>query len=224
MQDRNPGNRGRLSQLLDSIDTPPDDLRLDKNAAWEKLAARRNEQRRKKTWLLWPAAAILLISAATAVFIYTQQKPGETRDQRRVEISRQLNPAREIPTGETIRLAPKTIQYPRVAASPVLTRRAVKAARPALEQMPALRPDTIAYFPPAIPETTSLAVTSPLPKKKLKQVHINELEPATGTQQELLTRKEKKRFFLYMNSGSATRVETMAGGRDPQIKIKINNN
>jgi len=27
-----------------------------------------------------------------------------------------------------------------------------------------------------------------------------------------------------MNTGSATSVETMAGGSDPQIKIKFNNN
>ncbi|KIC92855.1 hypothetical protein [Flavihumibacter solisilvae] len=223
MQDRNPGNQSRLSQLLDSIETPPDEFRLDKNAAWKKLSARCSESpKRKRAGLLWPAAAILLISVGA--FLFYRQDPGKTPDQARVETERQTKPETEMSSVETRNIPAKKIQHSMPVKQPVMTRRAVKVAAPALEPLPAIIPDTAAYFSSVAPETTSVAVISPLPKKKLKQVHINELEPASGTQQEILTRKEKKRFFLYMNTGSATSVETMAGGSDPQIKIKFNNN
>ena len=220
MQDRNPGNQSRLSELLDTIETPPENLQLDKNAAWEKLSARRDElSKRKNTWVLWPAAILLVLMGASLLLF--REKPAETKAL--APIATIPGTKLEVPSAETIRIAPPITRRSTPLPKAATSRRPVASAVPSPEPLPEIRRDTLANILPTVPETTSLAVI-PVPKKKLKQVHLNELEPAAGARQDLLTKKEKKRFFLYMTTGSATSVETMAGGSDPQIKIKINNN
>src|SRR5687768_315596 len=101
MQDRNPRNQSRLSELLDSIETPPENLRLDKNAAWEMLSARRDESsNHRSTWLLWPAA-ILLVVMGTSIFLF-REKPDETKVLTPIATAPGTKP--EVPSAETIRI------------------------------------------------------------------------------------------------------------------------
>ena len=98
MQDRNPGNQSRLSELLDSIETPPENLRIDKNAAWEKLSARRDEtSKRKSTWLLWPAAILLVVMGTSVLFF--REKPAEIKVQ--APIATAPGTKFEVPSAET---------------------------------------------------------------------------------------------------------------------------
>ena len=222
------------------MDSLPEEFQLDKNAAWEKLSERRGEHpSRKRKWMLWPAAAMVLVLAGATVFFFKERQNHSNTPALITNKYPGTNhlPA-ERPSSETS-LVPREIRQDPAAGTalgyrkgktPVgntrktnTTNRSVKPATPSREPLNISAPEVIAIQTISLPES-GLATINPAPKKKLKIVHINELEPATGIQPDVLTKKEKKRFFFYMTTGSAASVETMAGGTDPQIKIKINNN
>jgi hypothetical protein len=166
----------------------PDQLWLDKNAAWEKLQHRLGHKRvqKKRVWY-WAAAVILLL--LTAPFVLRKNKINSDLVNK-ITVSRQSLPEMDgkiAPDKKDQALLTSTVpgkrkSIPAVAKSrgthqnsiTELTTEAPAIIHPILLNQTMNELNIVSLH--AIDSTTTISIAT-ITKKKLKVVHINELEP-----------------------------------------------
>jgi len=160
----------------------------DKEATWDKLYDRLRETPRRRTlpWL-WTAAACLLLALAPAAFFLREKKVTIYPNPPKVAVQPKTNP-RQTAAPEPSIVIRNTMQVP--LPRPVAPLHAVRRERPAPVKTPAIALTPVVLQSPArqtLPELLLpprpdlskpvIASTQTTPKKELRVVHINELEP-----------------------------------------------
>jgi len=214
---------------LDRLDNLPGEPWADKNAAWDKLYHRLHEKPKRKASAWWLAAAVflLLVLMASLLVIHKEDKT--------------LVKNNSLPV-HTVSPAPAPVQvekaYPAVPAviaggrRPSTQRANAKNKKPLpLNGRPA---DTLMAAPvttmaPTVNADTQLlanAMVLPSPKK-LRVVHINELEAPAGNDVQTARQPNNRSFhFLLTQTEDAKTVsyETTNAGFNPfKVKIRAQN-
>ena len=209
---------------LDSLADLPGEQLLDKNAAWEKLSGRLDANRRpvKRYWM---AAAMLLLVAISWLLIERQKN--------------ELVKTRVQPSPDTS-IAQSDLPHPVTENENVIVLapgKPLKVAVPIKQHRPPLyknlRPAERLHIVTGLaqtdektyPQVTIIAPSAEIapgnlvvPKKKLRVVHINELETAQP-EPALATAPGKNNSWLKIKNNAST--SSSAAGRQEDIRIKI---
>ena len=209
---------------LDRLDNLPGEPWTDKNAAWDKLYARLHEKPARKASPWWLAAAVFLLLVVSASLFIThnhKEAPPSVKINPSPAHTGSPAPAPRLPE----KIVPATAgtmaggRRPRpVAAMNKMVPIACKPAEP-------LNAGQVSVTAPVIkPDTPLLAVTTvPASPKKLRVVHINELESPAANDLQLARQPGNRSFrFLLNHTDDAGTVsyETSSAGYTP-LKIKI---
>ena len=163
----------------------------DKEATWDKLYERLGETPRRRTlpWM-WTAAACLLLALIPAAFFLREKRVSPSSNPQKVAVQPKTNPLRTPAPGpepsvvirntmqdpSTRRISPL---HPTHRERPAQAKTSTGALAPIALQYPARTPLPEHLLPPGpgLSGPIIIASTQTAPKKELRIVHINELEP-----------------------------------------------
>jgi len=195
MDNERPGERTLWSSRLEEPGALPGVGLTDKEATWDKLYDRLREtpRRRALPWL-WTAAACLLLALIPAAFLLREKKVIPRSSTPRLVVQPKMRSSRtdQPPTSASdlvpsvvIRNTPPIPVPPTASATPLHPARRGRPAHTIKNPVPSLAP-LVSKAPaqpgqllPSVPDQPQPVTVSALatPKKELRVVHINELEP-----------------------------------------------
>ena len=214
MDNKRPGEFNTWRQRLSAPGALPGIGLADKEAAWDKLYERLGETRRRRipAWIRAAAACILLALIPAAILL----TPHAKQENQTVAGSPLRTPAtRTMPAARTTPVPPPSLPRtaPPTLANPLSFRTPSKPGRPGTSKrvLPhiirtATIPDSerIGHFYPGSPDLSSsdpmtIIAAAPTPKKELRVVHINELEPPHPATATAGKRQKPSRFYITIN-------------------------
>ena len=224
MDNERPNERILWSHRLEEPGALPGVGLTDKEATWDKLYEKLRETPRHRTlpWWLWAAAAcILLTLVPAAILLKDRSLPGPNQPQ----ISPVPKSAPSEVAQSTLSVSPPAGIPPRITPhsarrenrerrTPV--KQTIQTLAPVVSKAPSPSPQTLpgSVLPPLPDPVGPVAAIQPAkPKKELRVIHINELEPPQPAPATAGPRLKPGRLYIGFNAGQdifrpATTYET----------------
>ena len=205
-------NNSDWKNRLHGLENPPGERPYASSAAWEKLHSRLDSKKRnfKPVWWFLAAACTILI-----VFLLAIHQPEKVKINN--VSKKETNP---YPIAKQNQPKISSPQHPSIAKQKSIHS---KKSSPQIKFQQAV--DSVIQVPPtpvALPvESTDVVKAGPpivIPKKKLRVMHINELEPTDDEIQQQLAQQEKTK---HSNSNNLIKSYVSNSTSDKVLKITI---
>jgi len=233
MADKKQNDIDNWKGMLDSPESLPGEGMSDKNAAWEKLYGRLHASPAPRTAWYWIAAAVLIM--ITVSWLITGREKNHItkaalpviKDTKSIQTLQPANLGKQTvvaamaltkqPTARAIDAAHKKLSYGN--AGSFYTSQVIAASISTVENKPAA---TIAV--PLTDDSAKVVLISAT-KKKLRVLHVNELETITpsASEQLALAAQEKSNTKFRLKNNASGNLSTPGRQEDTGIRIPLTN-